>query len=69
MATFTEADVLECMCLHQQITERVGCRHSPRHIDLGDAVVRLLGSIDPVTIRAVRAACARRCLRRNPDAG
>ena len=62
MATFTEWDVLECACIHRQITERVGCSHTPRHIDLADAVVQLLGSTDPVTIKAVRSACARRRL-------
>ena len=62
MATFTERDVLECACLHMQVTEWVGCPHSPHHIDLADAVVRLLGSTDPVTIKAVRAGCAGRRL-------
>jgi hypothetical protein len=62
MATFTEADVLECACLHKQVVEWVGCPHAPSHIDLGDAVVRLLGSTDPITIRAVQAACAGRRL-------
>jgi hypothetical protein len=62
MATFTEADVLECSCLHRQVVEWVRCPHSPHHMDLADAVVRLLGSTDPVTIRAVRAACGGRRL-------
>jgi hypothetical protein len=59
MANVSEQDVLECACLHKQITERVGCPHSPSHLDLGDAVVRLLGTADPATQRAVQAACSR----------
>jgi len=62
MATFTEADVLECACLHKQVVEWVACSHSPHHIDLADAMVRFLKTSDPVTIRAVRAACAGRRL-------
>lgn len=62
MGTFTERDVLECACLHKQVVEWVACPHSPRHSDLADEVVRLLGTIDPVTIRAVRSACAGRRL-------
>lgn len=62
MITVSEADVLECVCLHKQITEWVGCPHSPRKHDLGEAVIRLLGTTDPITQLAVRAACARRCL-------
>jgi hypothetical protein len=38
----------------------VGCLHRPRHLDLADAVLRFLGSSDPVTIKAVRSACGRR---------
>ena len=56
MATFTEHDVLECACLHKW----VGCPHSPSHIDLSDAVLRLLGSTDPTLQWAVRGACAGR---------
>ena len=62
MATFTERDVLECACLHFQVVEWAACPHVPRHVDLADAVVKLLGSTDPITIRAVRAACAGRAL-------
>jgi hypothetical protein len=62
MAAFTEWDVLECACLHFQIVEWAACPHSPRHLDLGDAVVRLLRSTDPITIKAVRSACAGRRL-------
>jgi hypothetical protein len=62
MATFTEWDILECACLHKQVVEWVACPHTPHHIDLGDAMVRFLGTTDPITIRAVRAACAGRRL-------
>ena len=62
MATFTEWDVLECACLHKQVVEWVACGHNPRHIDLADAMVRFLRTTDPVTIRAVRSACAGRRL-------
>ena len=58
MPTISDAEILDCVCLHKQVVEWVACPHLPRHADLGDAVVRLLGSTDPVTIRAVRAACA-----------
>ena len=62
MAALSEWDVLECACLHQQVVERVVCSHLPRHMDLADAVLRFLGSTDPVTTKAVRAACAGRHL-------
>jgi hypothetical protein len=62
VATFTEWDVLECACLDKQVVEWVACAHSPRHIDLADAMVRFLKTTDPVTIRAVRSACAGRRL-------
>ena len=55
MATFTEWDVLEFACLNKQVVEWVACPHSPRHSDLADEVVLLLGTTDPVTIRAVRS--------------
>ena len=54
-----DRDVDECACLHKQITERVACPHSPPHLDLGDAVVRLLGCKDPRDQRVIRAAAAR----------
>ena len=60
MATFTEHDVQECACLHKQITEWLECSHSPSHIDLCDAVLRLLGSTDPIAPRTVRSACVGR---------
>ena len=61
MASYSEFDVLECACLHKQITERIACIHLPRHLALGEAVIRLLGSTDLVTKRAVLAACAGLC--------
>ena len=59
MPGYCDRDVEECACLHKQITERVGCVHSPPHVDLGEAVVRLLGCKDPKDQRAIRAAAAR----------
>ncbi len=55
MVTFNEA-VEELTCLHKQVTERVGCPHSPRHIDLADAIIQGLATKDPITQRAIRAA-------------
>ena len=60
MAKFTEWDVLECACLHKQVVEWAQCPHSPGHTDLADAVIHALQTTDPVTIRAVRSACAGR---------
>ena len=49
-------DVEELVCLHKQVTERVGCLHSPRHVELAEAIIRGLGTKDPVTQRAIRSA-------------
>lgn len=68
MAKFTEADVDECVCFHKQVTEWTRCLHFPHH-DLGDAIIRGLGTKDPVTQRAVRAACARRGLSQGSHGG
>lgn len=54
-----ERIIEEWVCLHKQITERVGCPHTPRH-DLAEAVIHGLGTRDSVTQRAIRAAAQRR---------
>lgn len=59
MSTCRRRDVEEAACLHMQITERAACPHRPRHLDLGEAMVRLSGTRDPQTARAIRTAAWR----------
>lgn len=55
-------EVEELVCLHKQVTERTACLHCPRHVDLADALIRGIGTKDPVTQRAIRSATQRRRL-------
>lgn len=59
MLGFTEQAVEECSCFHRQLTERTGCGHALHH-DLAEAIIRGLGTQDPITQRAIRAAVRRR---------
>jgi len=52
----TESEAAELACLHKQVTERVACLHSPRHVELGEAIIRGIRTEDPITQRAIRAA-------------
>lgn len=59
-----ESLIDELACLHKQVTERVPCTHFPRHEDCGDALIRGLGTTDPITQKAIRAATRPRSLPR-----
>lgn len=60
LAGFSSWDVEEFACLHKQITEWVLCCHYPKHQDLADAVIQVLGPSSTALRRVVRSATAGR---------